>query len=95
MLLVGATPSYVASPFVLHGMMLGLTGALAAVGLLHYGHLYVIECIDSVLPFLHVQFSWKTLIILDEVLLCAGLAMGWLCSFLAVKRYVREAASPL
>ena len=68
---------------------------MAAVGLLHYGHLYVIECIDSVLPFLHVQFSWKTLIILDEVLLCAGLAMGWLCSFLAVKRYVREAASPL
>ncbi len=95
MLLVGSTRSYVASPFVLHGMLLGLFGAVMAVVLLHYGQAYFVETLDEVLPFLNVRLQWREVLALNEVLLCAGLLMGWLYSYLAVKRYIRAAAKPL
>ena len=95
MLLVGSTRSYVASPFVLNGMLLGLLGAVAAVILLHYGQLHVMGTIDAVLPFLRQQLQWREIVLLDQVLLCAGVTMGWLCSFIAVRHYIKNAAAPL
>ena len=95
MLLVGSTRSYVASPFVFHGMILGLLGAVIAVVLLHYGQSYIGATLDEVLPFLHTHLQWRELIILDQVLLAVGFATGWLYSYFAVRRYIRSAAKPL
>lgn len=95
MLLVGATSSYVESPFVLYGMILGVSGALAAVGFLHYGYLHVKESLSVILPFLNAELGAETLIYLYEIILVAGMALGWLCSHCATRRYIRESARPL
>lgn len=95
MLLVGSTRSYVATPFVLHGMILGLLGSVIAVFLLHYGQAYVVSAVDDVLPFLRTHLQWRELVLLDEVLLAVGFATGWLYSYFAVRRYIRRAAKPL
>ena len=95
MLLVGSTRSYVASPFGLNGMLLGLLGAVTAVILLHYGQMYVMGTVDAVLPFLRQQLQWREVVLLDQVLLCAGVTMGWLCSFIAVRHYIKNAVAPL
>lgn len=95
MLLVGSTKSYVAAPFVLQGMLLGLFGAAIAIGVLHYGQAYVSQIVSSVLPFLTNHMQWRELLLLDEVLLCSGLAIGWLCSFIAVRHYINKAVRPL
>ena len=48
MLLVGSTRSYVASPFLMHGMILGLLGAIIAIVLLHYGQSYIAGTLDEI-----------------------------------------------
>ncbi len=95
MLLVGSTRSYVAAPFVLHGMLLGLLGAVIAVALLRWGQAYLLSTVDDALPFLHVRLQWREVLLMNEILLVVGLMMGWLYSFWAVRRYIREAAKPL
>lgn len=95
MMLVGATRTYVASPFVFQGMLLGLLGSLMAIGMLHFGYGTVIDCVDEMLPFLHIERDLHSLLLLDQLLLCAGVIVGWACSLFAVGRYVREAAKPL
>ena len=95
MLLVGSTRSYVASPFLLHGMILGVLGAVIAVVLLRYGQDYIAGTLDEVLPFLRNQLQWREQALLDLVLVAVGFATGWLYSYFAVRRYIREAAKPL
>ncbi len=95
MLLVGSTRSYVASPFMLHGMLLGVLGAVLAVALLYYGQIYIFKTVESVLPFLRQQLQWREVWLLYGILLCAGAAMGWLCSYSAVHRHIRDAVNPL
>ncbi len=95
MLLVGSTRSYVASPFMLHGMILGVLGAVIAIVLLYYGQAYVFKTIESALPFMHQQLQWREVSLLYGILLCTGAAMGWLCSYFAVHRYIKDAATPL
>ena len=95
MLLVGATRSYVASPFILQGMMLGFFGALISIISLHYGQNYVFSIIDPLLPFLSRQLEWREVAMLYEIMLGAGVTMGWLCSLFPVHRHIRRASSPL
>lgn len=95
MLLVGATRSYVASPFVVQGMFLGLAGASLAALCLHLGYGRVIDNINTLLPFLRLMADVRSLWFLDQLLVYAGFTVGWLCSLFAVSRYVRSAARPL
>ncbi len=95
MLLVGATRSYVASPFILQGMLMGFFGALISIISLHYGQNYVFSAMGSLLPFMGQQLRWREVVMLYEILLCAGVTMGWLCSLFAVHRYIRRASTPL
>ncbi len=95
MLLVGSTRSYVSSPFMLHGMLLGVSGAVLAVALLHYGQIRVFKTVETILPFLRNSLQWREVWLLYAILLCAGAAMGWLCSYSAVHRHIKEAVTPL
>lgn len=95
MLLVGSTRSYVASPFMLHGMILGVLGAVIAIALLYYGQAHVFKAIESALPFMRQQLRWREVSLLYGILLCTGAAMGWLCSYFAVHRYIKDAVTPL
>ena len=51
--------------------------------------------LDEVLPFLSSQLQWREQVLLDQVLLAIGFATGWIYSYIAVRRYIREAAKPL
>ena len=51
--------------------------------------------LDEVLPFLSSQLQWREQALLDQVLLAIGFATGWIYSYIAVRRYIREAAKPL
>ncbi len=95
MLLVGSTRSYVASPFMLHGMLLGIAGAAAAVALLHYGQIYAFKTVETLLPFLRNSLQWREVWLLYAILLCAGAALGWMCSYSAVHRHIQDAVKPL
>lgn len=95
MLLVGATRTYVLSPFVIQGMLLGVLGSLLAAGCLFFGYDTVVRGINEVLPFLGVKADYKSLQTLALLLVSAGLALGWTCSLVAASRYVRRAARPL
>lgn len=95
MLLVGATRSYVSSPFILHGMLLGFFGVLGAAVLLYFGHASVLDKVDAILPFLKQQLDLREIAILGAVLLSSGMVTGWLCSFVTVRRYVTKALTPI
>ena len=54
MLLVGATPSFVAMPFVLQGMILGIAGAAGALGLLGGAYQALVGGLEHSVPFLEM-----------------------------------------
>lgn len=95
MLLVGATKRYVASPFVLQGMVLGFLGSLLAVGMLHGGYSAVIQSLRSALPFLNLRREMSLLMTIDQTILSAGFLTGWFCSAWAAGRYVKRTSKPL
>ena len=95
MLLVGATKGYVASPFVLQGMLLGLFGGIFASGMLYFSYMGVIRVIDEMLPFVKVVRNIDVIWQISVVIIAMGITVGWFCSLLSVGRYVREADKPL
>ncbi|PIE53791.1 MAG: cell division protein FtsX [Dethiosulfovibrio peptidovorans] len=95
MLLVGATRSYVALPFVLQGIFLGLNGALLAVAIIHLFYADVISSISSALPLLQFVQVGDILYRLYGTLVGTGVVVGWLCSWLAINRFIRQALRPL
>lgn len=94
MLLVGATPSYVSLPFLLQGVILGGVGALIALFLLLRAYRWLINVLSRVLPFFTMLDSPEISLWLFCLLVGGGVALGWLCSWAAVYKYVRRALKP-
>lgn len=94
MLLVGATPTFVAFPFVLQGVTLGVLGALFASGILYFSYGYAINALVHSLPFLTLMRNPDLLLRLGVVLVGGGVTIGWICSWLAVSKFIRAATRP-
>ncbi len=94
MLLVGATPTFVAFPFVLQGVTLGVLGALFASGVLYVSYGYAINALVHSLPFLTLIQNRELLLRLGIVLVGGGVTIGWICSWLAVSKFIRAATRP-
>ncbi len=94
MLLVGATPAFVAFPFVLQGVVLGVLGALFASGILFFSYGYAIGALTHTLPFLTLIHDPDLLLRLGVVLVGGGVTIGWICSWLAVSKFIRAATRP-
>jgi cell division transport system permease protein len=94
MLLVGATPAFVAFPFVLQGVTLGVLGALFASGILYFSYVYAINALVYSLPFLTLIQNRELLLRLGIVLVGGGVTIGWICSWLAVSKFIRAAMRP-
>lgn len=94
MLLVGATRSFIALPFVLQGMFLSTIGALSAVILLYFAYPVIGNVIHNTLMFINVLNDRDLLFRLYIILVGTGMTLGWLCSWFAVHRYIVSAASP-
>ncbi|GAB6281138.1 MAG: permease-like cell division protein FtsX [Thermovirga sp.] len=92
MLLVGATRNFVAFPYVLQGMILGTTGALLSALLLWFSYGVAIDALGRSLPFLDFLTDNGVILRLGAVLVTAGVAVGWICSWLAASRFIKLAS---
>lgn len=95
MLLVGSTKPYIMAPFVIQGMLLGFLGALAACLLLVPAYQSTVAQLNQEISFLKLNLDRQGLMGLCALLLVGGLALGWVCSFIAAGRRVRAASKPL
>jgi len=96
MFLVGATRSYISTPFVLQGTFLALVGALVAVLGITSIYLPGIRLLQYSLPFLKgLVEDPRTIGHLGMLLVGFGATLGWVCSFIVVTRFMNSATKPL
>ncbi len=95
MLMVGATPTFVALPFVVQGIFLGAMGALIAAVLLSFSYGSVLSRLHDLLPFLPLLGESMIVFKLGVVLVGAGATVSLLASLMAVERYIRRSLRPL
>jgi cell division transport system permease protein len=87
MKLVGATDAFVRRPFVVEGM---LQGAIAA-GLASIAVFMLYGFLSSYLPQI-AQVGGGTFFLFVALIIASGIALGWLGSFLASRRFIRNVA---
>ena len=92
MLLVGASRSFVIFPYVLQGVFLGTLGAALSVLMLWFSYGMAINTLERSLPFLRLLTDRIIVLRVGAVLVLAGLSAGWICSWLAASRFVRQAS---
>ena len=90
---IGATDFFVRAPFVLEGMMIGLIGALIPLYLIYYLYDYVLkmlttrfEMLSSMLSFLSLEEIFG---VLFPVSILIGVGMGFLGSYITVRKYLK------
>ena len=90
MKLVGASDSFVRTPFVFEGMVQGLIGAgLAALAVIWINFLFIDWARDA-LPFVPISTDAVSPILLLLVLVVVGVVIGVVGSFLSVTRFLRK-----
>jgi cell division transport system permease protein len=96
MYLVGATRSYIATPFVLEGTLLALIVAIIAAGGIVAAYFPGITFIQNNLPFLRSSLIAEQGIIWRFCALLAGFGatLGWVCSYLVVARFINSITRP-
>jgi cell division transport system permease protein len=90
MKLVGASDSFVRTPFVFEGMVQGLIGAgLAALAVVWLNFLFI-DWSREALPFVPISGDAVNTIVVLLVLVVVGVAIGVIGSFLSVTRFLRK-----
>ncbi|MBR1602605.1 MAG: ABC transporter permease [Synergistaceae bacterium] len=96
MYLVGATRTYIATPFVLEGTLLAFLGSLLAVAGILMTYFPGILLLQENLPFLNASLINDSVIITRFCFLLAGFGatLGWVCSYIVVARFVHSITRP-
>ncbi len=89
MKLVGATNGYIRRPFFLEGMLIGLTGALIAVGCLHLFYSQLVKNISLTVNFLPVLTDMNILLNIYKNLLLMGTFLGAVGSAISLRRFLK------
>ena len=89
MKLVGASDSFVRTPFVLEGLAQGLIGATIAALVVVWGNAIFVEWARDALPFVPVSSSAVNTLLVLLVLVAVGVLIGIIGSFLSVRRFLR------
>lgn len=85
MQLVGATGSFIRKPFVVHGILQGLIGSVAA-NLMLLAVLYVASRnIPGIIEMQNVRLLWA----LAAYVMLTGVFISWISTFLAVRKYLK------
>ncbi len=95
MFLVGATRSYIATPFVLEGTFLAFVGSIIAVIGITTAYLPGIHLLQDSLPFLSLVGDSGTIGRFGILLVGFGATLGWVCSCIVVARFMSSATKPL
>lgn len=89
MKLVGASDSFVRSPFVLEGLVQGFAGAVVASVVVIWLNSLFLEWSSNQLPFVPISAGAVNMFVVVAVLLFVGVAIGVLGSFLSVSRFLK------
>jgi cell division transport system permease protein len=95
MLMVGATPTFVAMPFVLQGVILGGVGSLGASVFLALSYNGIIARLKELLPYLNFLERNGVVLQLAMILVGAGATVSLIASLVAVETFTRRAMKPL
>jgi cell division transport system permease protein len=83
-------------PFLLQGVVLGGLGGISATLILTRAYTVFVKHINRLLPFLMVPEGGTEIFIqLVLLLVGGGMALGWICSWIATSRHIRDALRPL
>ncbi len=90
MKLVGATNAFVKWPFIIEGIIIGLTGGLAAFVILRFSYQAVASRLTLALPFLPIVSDalWLTAIYFSMIL--GGMVLGMLGGYISVTRALKN-----
>ncbi|MDR1875196.1 MAG: ABC transporter permease [Synergistaceae bacterium] len=95
MFLVGATRSYISTPFVLEGTFLAFLGSVVAVLGITSAYLPGIRLLQNSLPFLSLVADRRTIGQFGILLVGFGATLGWVCSCIVVARFMSSTTKPL
>jgi len=95
MLMVGATPTFVALPFVLQGIILGGVGSLGASVFLALSYNGIIARLKDLLPYLPFLERGSILMQLALIMVGSGATVSLIASLVAVETFTRRAMKPL
>lgn len=93
MKLIGATDYFIRAPFIVEGVLIGLTGALLPLVVLYFIYnkvVYYVQdkfgILSNILTFLDVNVVFQSLI---PISLCIGVGIGFIGSYLTVRKHLR------
>lgn len=89
MKLVGATNWYIRWPFFLEGMIIGLLGALIAIGTLHFFYLQLVKNVAMTISFVSVMYDQSVLFTIYRNLLFMGTLIGAMGSAISLHRFLK------
>ena len=89
MKMLGATNFFVHMPFLLEGMIIGLTGGIITAVLIHFGYSSLLSRVMLVMPFVHLIDDSGTIYRLLGGILATGLIIGVVGSTLSLRRFLR------
>ncbi|MDR1580460.1 MAG: permease-like cell division protein FtsX [Synergistaceae bacterium] len=95
MLMVGATPTFVAMPFVLQGVILGGIGSFGASVFLALSYSGIVARLKEMVPFLPLVEQHAVVLELGLILVGAGATVSLIASLVAVETFTRRAMKPL
>lgn len=93
MRLIGATDYFIRAPFIVEGILIGFTGAIAPLVVLYFIYNKVIHYVQdkfgvlsNILTFLDVNTIFRSLV---PVSLCIGIGIGFIGSYMTVKKHLK------
>lgn len=89
MKMVGATNAYIRWPFFLEGMVIGLVGAIVAVGVLHFFYSQLTQNIALTLSFLSIMTDKTVIYEIYRNLLFLGTFIGAMGSAISLHRFLK------
>jgi cell division transport system permease protein len=95
MFLVGATRSYISTPFILEGTVLAFLGSLIATFGILMAYFPGVRLLQSSLPFLSFVTDPTVIHRFGFLLVGFGATLGWVCGYVVVIRFMNAAARPL
>ncbi|MEW6723773.1 MAG: permease-like cell division protein FtsX [Bacillota bacterium] len=90
MKLVGATDWFIRWPFMMEGIIIGLSGTALAVGALWFGYSYLVNRTAEAMPFVPLLNPWVVVPLTAGILAAFGIGMGLVGSFTSLRRYLNS-----